>query len=363
MEELVEYDPNLYKIKTIPDSKNPQSPLIYSGVDKAASFVMERLNSIPAIADAIDKFKASGAVAYVANLTKEQLQQLENGEIKLGDSKQYADAYSPNIYKPGERGTIGQLSLSKQQLPSDFMSSMVSFNMQKQLQHISQELIEINSKLDFIEQGQRNDRIALVYAARQQFIEASQIEDIEFQKYIYSQAITTANQARYQLHTSLNSDIESLLTLSKSAHNKNKVNDLSLKIRESLTYINISAIITAKAYAALGQQNAYLETLKSYKALLDETFYESTFKGSTYAQALYDNWDVEKYGNSIDWRTLPENISKEISSVVNDKDLIRINLNDIYGLPNDNGKLILEMDTNSHLNDNGNVVIKFEQEM
>lgn len=78
----------LYKIKNISDSKNPQSPLIYSEIDKSASFVMERLNSVPAIADAIDKFKTSGAVAYVANLTKEQLQQLENGKIKLGDSKQ-----------------------------------------------------------------------------------------------------------------------------------------------------------------------------------------------------------------------------------------------------------------------------------
>ena len=340
-----------------------QSPLLYSGVDKAVSFVKKHLDSVPAIADAVEKFKTSGAISYVANLTKEQLQKLENGEIKLGNSKQYADAYTPNIYIPGEKGIKGQLLISRQELPSDFISSMVSLNMQKQLQQISQELIEINSKLDYIEQGQRNDRIALVFAARQQFIEASQIEDSEFQKYIYSQAITTANQARYQLHTSLNSDIEALLSLSKSAHNKNKVNDLSIKIRESLTYINISAIITAKSYAALGQQKAYLETLKSYKALLDETFYESTFNGSTYAQALYDNWDVKKYGNSIDWRELPRNISDNITSVINSSDYIRIDLNEVYGLTDKSERVMLEIDTREDTDDSGSVVLTIEPEM
>lgn len=363
MDKITVYDSNLYKIKTISDSQNMQSPLLYSGVDKAVSFVKKHLDSVPAIADAVEKFKTSGAISYVANLTKEQLQKLENGEIKLGNSKQYADAYTPNIYIPGEKGIKGQLSISRQELPSDFISSMVSLNMQKQLQQISQELIEINSKLDYIEQGQRNDRIALVFAARQQFIEASQIEDSEFQKYIYSQAITTANQARYQLHTSLNSDIEALLSLSKSAHNKNKVNDLSIKIRESLTYINISAIITAKSYAALGQQKAYLETLKSYKALLDETFYESTFNGSTYAQALYDNWDVKKYGNSIDWRELPRNISDNITSVINSSDYIRIDLNEVYGLTDKSERVVLEIDTREDTDDSGSVVLTIEPEM
>lgn len=363
MDEITEYDPDLYRIKTISDSQSPQSPLLYSSVSKAVSFIKERINSIPAIADAIEKFKTSGKVEFVANLTKEQLQQLENGEIKLGNSQQYTDAYTPNIYIPGEKGIKGQLSLSKQQLPSDFMSSMVSYNMQKQLQHISQELIEINSKLDYIEQGQRNDRIALVFSARQQFIEASQIEDLEFQKYIYSQAITTANQARYQLHTSLNSDIEALLSLSKSVLNKNKVNDLSLKIRESLTYINISAIITAKSYAALGQQKAYLETLKSYKALLDETFYESTFNGSTYAQALYDNWDIEKYGNSIDWRELPKEISNEISEIIDSSDHMQINLNEIYELPDSKGKLMLKINTKDDSDYSEKVVLTIEPEV
>lgn len=364
MEEIAAYDPNLYKIKTLTDINNPQAPLLFSKIDKAASIVKSQLNSIPAFADAIDKFKSSGAISYIANLTKEQLEQLEKGEIKLGDSAKNPGSYTPNIYVPGEKGIKGQLTLSKQQMPSDFLSSMVSFNMQKQLQQISQQLIEINAKLDFIEQGQRNDRIALVFAARQQFIEASQIDDDpNLQKYIFSQAITTANQARYQLQTSLNSDIDALLSLGKFAHNKKKVNELSLRVRESLTYINVATIITAKSYAALGQQKAYLETLKSYKALLDETFYESKYNGSTYAQALYDNWDVEKFGDSIDWRTLPKSISKEISTVVNNSDLIQINLNELYGIPDNQGRVLLEINPSSYNAESGEVVLKVEQEM
>lgn len=360
MDEISTYDPDLYRIKKISDVNSSNSPLQYTAINKLSATVKEYLYRIPAVKDSIDKFKTSGAVEYVANLTKEQIEQLEKGEIKLGESKVDPGTFNPNIFVPGERGTKGQVTLSRQQLPSDFMSSVVSYTMQRQLQQISQELIEINSKLDFIEQGQRNDRNALVFAARQQFIEASMVEDDPyFQKLLFSQAITTANQARYQLHTSLNSDIECLLTLGQSSHNKKKVNELSLRIRESLTYINVSAIISAKSYAILGQHNSYLETLKSYKAMLDESFYESKYHGETYAQALYDNWDVCKYGNSIDWRALPESISAEIENIVNSSNLIQIDLNELYGI-NSEKRLVIELQNSGADEMEGKVVLKYE---
>ncbi|MGN0696402.1 MAG: hypothetical protein ACI4J5_06535 [Oscillospiraceae bacterium] len=353
----------MYRIKTVNDVRSTDSPLTYSGINKAAELVKRNINSLPGAADMIDKFRTSGAYEYVANLTKEELEKIEKGEIKLGDSSKEPGAKFPAIYEPGSKGNKKYVTLSKKQLPSDFLSSVNSFVMQRELNRISQELIVINTKLDFIERGQRNDRIALVLAARQQFIEALCIENDPFlQKSLFSQAITTANSARFQLHTSLNSDIESLLDLSKSSSNKKKVNTLSLNIRESLTYINVSAMISAKSYAAMEQQKAYKETLKSYKALLEETFYESKFKDATYAQALYDNWDVTRYGNSIDWRTLPENIINKISSAVNDSDLIQIDLNELYGLSEDGGKVVLEV-KNGDSEDDGQVVIRIEQEM
>ena len=340
--------PELYSYRGIVvsehDKQDSLSKRSYSYAVEKAKSVLEQT---PALANLIKNIFSAGEKVFEAVLTPEELEALANGTLKFGESHIVDGTLYPRLYEVGENGEAIRerfVTLQERTLPNDVMPSLTSFAMQQQIQSIKNKLDEISETLGLIEQGQRNDRIALCLSARQKYIEALAISDPALQRVALMNAASTANDARFLLMQTILTDIEAIAT--KQITKKKKKDEINAGIREALVYVNDTTLIAANAFSLLGEKNAFLATIMSYKVFIEEAFLSKTPEGFSYAEILYDHWNILKNGSEFDWRQLPVEVSQNLQEAIEHSESVTIPLHELYHLDR---KVVLRIGTKAEV--------------
>lgn len=243
----------------------------------------------------VNLFKSSKPQqVFDASAKTDELQKLlKQGKLKFGKLKD-GTGLMPSLYTT-EEVTIGdqtfkkgkmvsQVRLNIKDITPDMAQAINNVVVNQQLTRINAKLDEMNNNLGNIEQGQRNDRIGLVSSAVQLMKEALATKDETLKKLLIANAVSTANNARFQLMETLKTDrrnfinqIESKNILDKIKDNTKEIDNTMDKMRTAFYYINMSTSVSAQGYMFLEEKNAVLESICSYKDFINDIFIKDDF--------------------------------------------------------------------------------------
>lgn len=291
----------------------------------------------------VNLFKSSKPQQFFdASAKTDELQQLlKHGKLKFGKLKD-GTGLMPSLYTT-EEVTIGdktfkkgkmvsQVRLNVKDITPDMAQAINNVVVNQQLTKINAKLDEMNNNLGNIEQGQRNDRIGLVNSAVQLIKEALATKDETLKKLLITNAVTTANNARFQLMETLKTDrrnfinqIESKNILDKIKDNTKEIDNTMDKMRTAFYYINMSTSVSAQGYMFLEEKNAVLESICAYKYFINDIFIKDDFME-----------ELQSYDDKSDnmWLEKP----KEIYETLDD---FSINLSDNLNFLNHNENIEL----------------------
>lgn len=205
---------------------------------------------------------------------------------------------------------VEQVRLNPKSITPDLATSLNSLSTQRQLAEIVSQLETMNESLRGIDQGQRDDRLALALSAKQKLIEAFAIEDSDTKRAALLSAVSTANDSRYQLMESMKSDVRQIVQ-----SKKDKVrNDCLRGIRQSFSRINLATGISVTAYNALGEERAMLVALKGYQSFISQTLL-ANYDEDHRACELLHSWDYESDGM---WLRQPEEVEGSIRAFISE---------------------------------------------
>jgi len=204
---------------------------------------------------------------------------------------------------------VEQLVLKAKTTSPELVNSLNNLSMQTQLGQLVDQMNTLNNSIHRVELGQRDDRIGLVYSARQQYIEAVSMSNIEFQAQAFLNAARTANDARFQMMQSTRSNIEQII--GNTASKKEKI-ELSNNVRESMQMINEATELCVITYSTIGETKPMIAALKSYKVFIEQTFLSVRSDGLTTFQKLHQNW----HGSDNEWLLMPGKLVKKLDDII-----------------------------------------------
>lgn len=203
-----------------------------------------------------------------------------NEEIKIGNK-----TYLKNK-------TVSQVRLNKRDITPNMANAINNYVVNKKLSEINAKLDEINENIGDVEQGQRNDRIALVYSAEEKMKEAIATDDEALKRFLIANAISTANDARFQLMETLKTDMGKFI--SKLPRKKaqglvekglnvidwikvsaNSIAKIIEQIRSAFFYINMATGICAQGYMLLDEKQPMQKSINVYKDFISDMFIEN----------------------------------------------------------------------------------------
>lgn len=250
---------------------------------------------------------------FNVNMSKSAREMYEKGEWLLKYSK------TKNGFLPMLCDQTGkykeQVTLNIRNISPNLSSALTILSMQNQLQQLMDQLTIMNNTINRIERGQIDDRIALFYSARQQYIEAVSMSNAELQEQALLYAARTANNSRFSMIQTMKSEIGQVLY---GKLRKNEKDKLSNSIREAMQYINESTGLCIMCFSALGETKSLLATVKSYQCFIEQVLLaKDDNSGLTKAQMLHQNWP----GHDDEWLDIPQKIVKRLNQIITDKSM------------------------------------------
>lgn len=211
-------------------------------------------------------------------------------------------------YKKNE--IISQVKLNERAINPDIANAINNYVVNQQLVKMNDKLDEMNKVLGTIEQGQRNDRIALVYSAEEKMREALATKDETLKVRLIAEAISTANDARFQLMETLKTDVRDVIVGTKAENiyeafnnfikgNANITASTIDKIRTAFFYINKATSICAQGYMFLDEKGAMQKSIDVYKDFINDMFIQNDVMSH-----------LQLYDKNVDnmWLTKPKEI-------------------------------------------------------
>ena len=214
----------------------------------------------------------------IAELTKEGTAKIASGEWKFLASKQVKGNLSSSIVSSVDGHFVQNVTLKPETLKINSGAALAQLGMQVALQELIQEVIDqlqtMNSRLVTIERGQRNDRIAMYYSAKEHCLQALFAKDKSIQKQLFFTAASKANDAMCMLMETCLTDIEEMrCSINNDSTSKREkcCEEKSKNIFEALTYINNALRLSFNAYKAIDEEEAAYVCLKSYQRFLKDS--------------------------------------------------------------------------------------------
>ena len=258
--------------------------------DKASDIAMPVLNNARKLFDNIEKYlytapsminlvKSSIPVsAYQAVFTTDQLNRLAEGSIKLMTDKE--GRILANLVNTDTNRIFSNVELKEVDFTPDLAQAMTGFAMQMQLMMISEKLDSIQASVDYIAQGQENDRLAAAYGCRERLIQALAMEDAGNRNAallsIAGDAINSRNilmQSQNQMISKINSFDVSFFSSLRSLGGKTKKYDKeieNLKVNIAATF-GVS-MVAAIAYEEINEMKSARCSVKEFSNFLDNTY-------------------------------------------------------------------------------------------
>lgn len=268
-------------------------------------YTVKKLQKLPAFIEFLQGLKP--VEMFDASMSASARELYEKGELVLRAAKD-GDGLIP-ILSDLNGKFVEQVRLNPKQMTPDLVSSLNNLAMQQQLGEVIERLEAINENLHSIEQGQRDDRIALSFSAKQKFIEALALDNNDVKRIALLEAANTANNARFQLMESMKSDIKQILS-TKNAQNRKR---LLGSIRHSFSHINLATGIASAAYNALVEYRAMAVTLKGYQAFINQTLLARGIGAGPRVFELLHSWDSQADGM---WLDQPLHLEAKIRTLI-----------------------------------------------
>lgn len=255
-----------------------------------------------------------------ASIKDEVKQLVDQGKVIFKELKS-GQGFAPVLYAAednveingkiyGKNKIVSQVKLNERAINPDIANAINNYVVNQQLIKINSKLDEMNKSLGTIEQGQRNDRIALVYSAEEKMKEALATKDEHLKRELIANAISTANDARFQLMETLKTDVRDVIVGTKATSpfeaievlikgNAEITASIIDKIRTAFFYINMSTSICAQGYMLLDEKAATQKSIDVYKSFINDMF----IKNDVMSQ-------LQLYDKNVDnmWLTKPKEI-------------------------------------------------------
>lgn len=285
--------------------------------------LIDVLGNANAFVDLIKSFKPEEV--FDVSIKDKVMNLYKNKKIDFVNLKD-SSAFMPNLvakeivvidgktYKPGQ--IVSQVKLNKRNITPDMANALNNYVVNQQLTKINAKLDEMNKSIGNIEQGQRNDRIALVYSAEEKMKEALSTKDETLKIRLIADAISTANDARFQLMETLKTDVRDVIVGTKATNpfeaievlvkgNAEMTASTIDKVRIAFFYINKSTSICAQGYMLLDEKGAMQKSIDVYKDFVNDMF----IKNDTMSQ-------LQQYDKNTDnmWLTKPKEIYETLDN-------------------------------------------------
>lgn len=153
-----------------------------------------------------------------------------------------------------------------------------SYAIQMQMAQISEQIQELNIKIDEIRAGQESDRLAKVYSCYQRLLQAMGIGDEKLKRDFLLRIANDADESRSQLMKSLDANLNFIDRQPKSTFQKllhgatnEEIKKRMNEIRENINAIYRSALVEAIAYLQMGEYSTASIVIQQYASYINKS--------------------------------------------------------------------------------------------
>ncbi len=243
--------------KDMPDLATP----LLGDIGKDFRKIEDLLYKTPSLINIISQYDSVDRLEAV--LTKDQVRKLAKGSLNLLSKKD--GSLMAALIDPESKKIVANLPLKMVKENPELNKAMVGFAMQMQLAQIAEEINSLNLGIENILKGQEDDRLALANTAKQKFLQARLIKNIDLKSALLLQVISDAEESRNLL---TEGSFKKLFKGDKQEKIDSEINDLKV----SLNTINMVSLLQALAYKELGEDEAAKESLLYFSDFIEKEY-------------------------------------------------------------------------------------------
>jgi hypothetical protein len=266
-------------------------------------FVIYITEKAPHLKNVFNSFK--GKTELLVKLSDEARKKLESEEWRWFFAKD-GSGVLPKIRDAAGHITKDHIRVVQKTVKPELLNSLMGLTQKNNLDALTEKVIYLTGVVEQIAAGQYNDRVAMFYGARQMYIEAMSMNDIENRRIALLNAAKSADDAIAALQQTIRHDLNNLFNIKSGKLNDNNTN----LIAKCFSTLNDSVQISVNVYAALGENRALLAAVTSYQCFVEQIWLSplckianKTYSGCTLAEIMFSHSD-----KSTDWRQLPKEI-------------------------------------------------------
>lgn len=282
--------------------------LVDSDAAKFIAYIAERVPNLKSVFDSI-----KGNTELVVKLSEDARNKLESGEWHWVLAKD-GSGMLPS-FKDAVEHFAGQIRVGQKTIRPDMLNSIISLTQKNNLDGLTDKVIYLTDVAERIAAGQYNDRVAMFYSARQLYIEAMSMNDLENRRIALLNAAKSADNAISTLQQTVWYDLNNLANVKSSK----QLADSSKLIAKCFSKLNDSVQISINVYAALGENRAVLAAVTSYQCFVEQTLLSvpenlsnKKYADCTLAEIIHSCSEID----GTDWRQLPKEIVSACETII-----------------------------------------------
>lgn len=308
----IKYNRTVYQYDISNFFENPSDfvkPVMYNA-RKLFHNITKYLYSTPSM---INLVKASiPTSSYQAVFTSNQLNQLAEGSIKLMSDKN--GRLLATLVDTKTKKIVSNVELREVSFTPDIAQAMAGVAMQMQMMMISERLDLIQEAVDYIVQGQENDRLATAYGCKERLSQAIAMKDTNNRNIALLNIASDAIDSRNVLMQSQGQIINKIKSFNSSFFNillstKSKVKNIDKEIEK--LKVNLAAtfgvsMVAAVAYEEINELDSARESVQIFSDFLNNTYIKTK---------LIDRLDLMDPSPDCFWSTNLLPIVKQINKL------------------------------------------------
>lgn len=255
-----------------------------------------------------------------AVLTDDQKENLKKGAIELVTKKD--GSIIAQLRDSDTKKIVANIELKKFKEIPKLNEALVNYSAQLKMKKIAEEINQIKLAVEEVRVGLENDRLALAYSCQQKLIQAMEIKNDILKQQALLSVIHSAEDSRNLLMLSQSENLKFICEQPESTIGKfisgSKQEDIDMRIseiRENLSALNMTSLVSAIGYQVLGEEESMKKSLDYYRNYLDKSYFkvDGLIERLDSMDSLPENYWMNKIPSlKADINELSYNIDKEL---------------------------------------------------
>ena len=214
-----------------------------------------------------------------AVLTDDQKEKLKKGVIELVTKKD--GSLIAQLRDCDTKKMVANIELKQFKEFPKLNEALADYTAQLKMKEIAEEINQIKLAVEEVRVGLENDRLALAYSCQQKLIQAMEIKNEILKQQALLSVIHSAEDSRNLLMLSQSSNLKFISEQPESTIGKfirgSKQEDIDMRIseiRENLSALNITSLVSAIGYQVLGEEESMKKSLNYYRNYLDKSYFK-----------------------------------------------------------------------------------------